>query len=445
MGRRQRILTDIMGYEGVIVKGHWFEREDRSVVEPIGPYDVFAETRLVLELSPRWLPRCGKCGAACREVHERLPARRWRDLPWGEHPVVLVYAPRRARCRKCDATYVEMLPWAEPKHRTTRRFEQSLAMEAASMPLSHVAIRHGLSWSTVRIAELAAIKRWQRTRPVVPLVWVGVDEKYLGRRHKRAEKFVTIVSNLHTGEPIWIGLGRREETLAAWIKTLSDQQKQQLVGFAMDMFEAFYAAVVNAPDLEHVAIVHDPFHVMKRVGEAIDEQRRSVFFRATPEMRAIGKGKRWLLLRAAERLTEKQTAEVAELLKLNRVLARAYQVKEEMRLILQSRNRQHMAIGLDHVLRRIQSKRHTALRKLHESIVYHREEILSLCEFHPPTGRIEALNNNWETLVRRSRGHRDLDYLLAKLAFITANPLRDAKDLRRFRALGRPAPMRHAA
>ena len=35
------------------------------------------------------------------------------------------------------------------------------------------------------------------------------------------------------------------------------------------------------------------------------------------------------------------------------------------------------------------------------------------------TGRIEALNNNWETLVRRGRGYRDLNGMFRKLRFMT--------------------------
>ena len=61
-------------------------------------------------------------------------------------------------------------------------------------------------------------------------------------------------------------------------------------------------------------------------------------------------------------------------------------------------------------------------------------------EHHPPTGRVEALNNNWETLVRRARGYRDLDYLLRKLRFMTANPVRRQDGVRRFIALGLPVP-----
>lgn len=52
------------------------------------------------------------------------------------------------------------------------------------MPVMHVAALHGLSWLTVRRAEERAIERWEATRPAVPLRHVGVDEKWLGRRHK---------------------------------------------------------------------------------------------------------------------------------------------------------------------------------------------------------------------------------------------------------------------
>jgi hypothetical protein len=37
-------------------------------------------------------------------------------------------------------------------------------------------------------------------------------------------------------------------------------------------------------------------------------------------------------------------------------------------------------------------------------------------------GRIEALNNNWETLVRRGRGYRDLLSLMRLLRFMVVHP-----------------------
>ena len=87
------------------------------------------------------------------------------------------------------------------------------------------------------------------------------------------------------------------------------------------------------------------------------------------------------------------------------------------------------------------------LRRLHDTLKERWNEILALAEHRPPTGRIEALNNNWETLVRRARGYRNHDYLLRKLRFMTANPIRNDDGIRRFLALGitPPVPRLHAA
>jgi transposase len=303
------------------------------------------------------------------------------------------------------------------------------------MPILRVAAQYGLSWSTVRRAEDYAIARWEVQRPKVRLRQVGVDEKYLGRRHHLEEKFVTIVSNLETGEPVWMGYGRSEATLKQWLDTLTPSQKKHIQLFAMDMHEAFKNAVVNDPLLAHVAIVHDPFHVMKRANEAIDELRRSIFFRAGPDLRALGRGTRWLFLRAWERCSDKQKARLQQLLACNTKLAAAYQMKEELRAVLAAPDETAMAKGMVRVLRRTQRKANVPLRKLHDSLVKHLPRILALGKYRPPVGRIEALNNNWETLVRRGRGYRDHAHLFRKLRFITVNPLQTESGVRAFLSL----------
>ena len=308
------------------------------------------------------------------------------------------------------------------------------------MPVMHVAALNGLSWGTVRRAEEAALARWNATREASPLRDVGVDEKWLGRRHKLDYDFVTIVSNLETGEPLWIGPGRSAASLAAWLATLTSPQKAAIRLFAMDMHDAFRNAVRADPELAHAAIVHDPFHVMKRAGEAVDEMRREVFFRAGSNLRRIGRGSRWLLLRAWERCTEDEKARLDFLLSYNPLLGRTYQIKEEFRDVLHAPDRASMELGFARILRRTQARKHVPLRKLHDSLVEHRERILALADYHPATGRIEALNNNWETLVRRARGYRDYAYLLLKLRFMTANPIRSDRGVARFLALGLPTP-----
>jgi transposase len=440
MGQRKASLTQVLGYRGWKAVETWFEKDGHRV----GPVADCAEQGLlfVVRVERQWAPHCAMCGARRARRHEQRKRRRWHDLPWAGRTTVIEYAPIRVKCRRCHGSGVEMLAWADPYQRQTRRLQQYLTIDAASMPISHVAARHGLDWETVRRAEECAIERWEKTQEQTPLRHVGIDEKWLGRRHGLDYDYVTIVSNNETGEPLWIGSGRSEATVAKWLATKTKEEKAEIQLFVMDMHQAFWNAINNDPDLKHAAIVHDPFHVMKRAGQAIDELRREAFFRAGPELRAIGRGKRWLVLRAWENTTEEEKQSLRQIFALNGKLARGYQIVEELREALRAPDRASMEAALAHVARRTQRLDNKPLRGLHDSLLAHWNDILSLGEHRPATGRVEALNNNWETLVRISRGVRDYERLRRKLRFMVANPIRTVKGIKRFQALGLPSPIR---
>src|SRR5262249_48666199 len=124
----------------------------------------------------------------------------------------------------------------------------------------------------------------------------------------------------------------------------------------------------------------------------------------------------------------------------NRTLARAYQIKEELREVLHAPSGPSLEVGLQRILRRTQNRSCVPLRRLHDTLHERCNEIVALGEHRPPTGRVEALNNNWETLVRRGRGYRNHAYLLRKLRFMVANPIRSTHGVKRFLALGLSAP-----
>ena len=88
-----------------------------------------------------------------------------------------------------------------------------LACESASV--RQVARQFGLVASTVRAIDLRYLKRWSATRRKEPLKQMGVDEIYFGKHMK----FITVVSNLETGEPLWFGQDRKQETLDEFFRT----------------------------------------------------------------------------------------------------------------------------------------------------------------------------------------------------------------------------------
>jgi transposase len=65
---------------------------------------------------------------------------------------------------------------------------------------------------------------------------MGVDEIYLGKKLK----FLTVVCNLETAEPVWFGRKRKKETLDGFFQEeLSGAQRRNLDAACVDMWEPF--------------------------------------------------------------------------------------------------------------------------------------------------------------------------------------------------------------
>ena len=90
-----------------------------------------------------------------------------------------------------------------------QRLEAAVAQECRDAPVRRVAARWGLAAETVRLMDKRTLQRWAAGRPRAPLRQLGVDEIFLGK----ATKFLTVVSNLETREPLWMGKERKRETL----------------------------------------------------------------------------------------------------------------------------------------------------------------------------------------------------------------------------------------
>jgi hypothetical protein len=84
-----------------------------------------------------------------------MKERTWDDLRWAAHPVTLIYRQRRVICRRCGIR-TERIEFAEAK-RVTRRLRQQIGVDCHSMPTSHAAVRHGVSWGKARRAKLVYV------------------------------------------------------------------------------------------------------------------------------------------------------------------------------------------------------------------------------------------------------------------------------------------------
>lgn len=86
------------------------------------------------------------------------------------------------------------------------------------------------------------MERWAKTRKKSVLRQMGVDEIYLGK----TKKFLTVVSNLETGEPLWFGQGRQKDTLDSFFRDeLSALQRGRITAACVDMWEPFTSSILE--------------------------------------------------------------------------------------------------------------------------------------------------------------------------------------------------------
>ena len=350
---------------------------------------------------------CSACGRRIAEPADTTE-REVRDLPWGEFRTTVVIELYRVRCPDCGLKIekVDQLPSKAP---FSKRFEEAVGEACDSASARRVAQRFGMAESTVRGLDLRVLERWNAQRKKPALQQMGVDEIFLGKK----TKFVTVVSNLETGEPLWFGLERKKETLDGFFRSeLNARQRPRIESACVDMWEPYSASIREwAP---RCSIVYDKFHIMQHANKAIDEVRRAEFYRKGGAMRSLVKGKRWLLLARWVHLNSDKRQQLNHLFSLNRKIMKAYLLKESLERLWTYTYEGAMMRYLQSWIGQLRWQRLPAFEKLANMLIDHLDGILNHCRVKVRFGVVEAINGNIKTLLRRGRGYKNLRYLLLK-------------------------------
>jgi len=356
---------------------------------------------------------CSGCGRRLHKVQD-VREREIRDLPWSVYRATVVVEVHRVRCPECGVRVekIEQLPSKAP---FSKRFEEIVGQACESAAASQVARRFQLPETTVRAIDMRYLERWDRRRRKPALKQMGVDEIYRGKN----DKFLTVVSNLESGEPLWFGKERKKETLDEFFRTqLRSGQRKRIEAACVDMWEPYRQSIEQwAP---RCCIVYDKFHIMQHANRAVDEVRRAEFFRKGGWMRGLVKGKRWLLLTRWVNLTAGKRRQLNELFALNRRLLKAYLLKESLDRLWDYRYPGAMVRYFKGWMDQLRWQRLIPFQKLAEMLLDHFDGILNYCETKVALGVVEAINGNIKTLLRRGRGYKNLRYLLLKAQRLAA-------------------------
>src|SRR5450631_3253135 len=350
---------------------------------------------------------CSGCGRKFSDAHD-CREREVQDLPWGEYRTTVVIEVYRVCCPQCGVR-VEKVPQLPSKAPFSKRFEEAVGLACEMASARQVARQFRLAASTVRAIDLRYLERWNASRRSPALRQMGVDEIYLGKK----QKFLSVVSNLETGEPLWFGRDRKKESLDSFFQTeLSARQRRGIEAACVDMWKPYRRSIEQwAPNCQ---IIYDKFHIMQHANAAVDEVRRAEFFRKGGRMRGVVKGKRWLLLSRWVNLDSGKRRVLNTLFALNRRVLKAYLLKESLDRLWTYHYEGAMLRYLENWLDQLRWQRLKPFEKLAQMLLDHLEGILNYCRTKVSMGVVEAVNGNIKSLLRRGRGYQNLHYLLLK-------------------------------
>jgi transposase len=304
---------------------------------------------------------------------------------------------------------VERVPWAEGKNQATRTYQWFLSNWAKRLSWTEVGRVFGASWQMVCRAVEQAVDWGRAEQDLEGIEAIGVDE-ILHRRGSKAyggPRYLSLVYQIDEGRKrlLWIGRDRNEQTLHGFFDWFGPQRSQGLRFICSDMWPA-YLKVIRLRASRAVQIL-DRFHVMAMFNKAIDKVRASEARQIRAGGRSVLTNSRWLFLKRRENLSEGQQEKLAELLRLNLKIVRAYLLKESFDRFWCYLSAPWAGRFLDSWCDRAIRSRIEPMKQVAKSLRRHRQLLLNWFEAKAiSVGTVEGLNNKAKVTMRKSYGFR---------------------------------------
>ncbi len=350
-------------------------------------------------------PECGKRG----KTHSTQPVRLFEYVPIWAFKVFFSYAPRRVIC-PVHGVKVEAMPWGYGKEQMTISYQVYLARWARRLSWKETAVIFKTSWDSVYRAVRFVVEYGLANRSLDNVTEIGIDEIAVFK----GPKFLTMVYQLNAGSRrlLWCGPERRVKTLLRFFREFGKERSEKLKFVCSDMWAPYLKVIAKkAPNALNIL---DRFHIMRKFNEAIDEIRRgeAKLFKTQNLENVLERG-RWLLLKRPENLSDKQTARLGDLLKLNLSSIKAYLMREDFQRFWEYKQVRFADRFLENWVTRALQTNLEPMKKVAKMLRNHKPLILNWfkAKGQLSCGAVEGLNLKAKLTIRKAYGFKSLGCL----------------------------------
>lgn len=228
---------------------------------------------------------------------------------------------------------------------------------------------------------------------------MSIDE--VSQRKGRGN-FVTVLSDIDQGKLLEVIDSHQQDEIIEALKMQPIEMREKVKEVSVDMWGGFPKVIAEV--FPNAVLVYDRFHVMKPVNEELNKIRKQIEVNI--------KGSRFILLKNAVDLNEKEKEKLELILKSSRRLKLAYTLKEEFRQIFET----HYSVveGRKQLLQWLKKARSVYC----DVLVTIREHFDGICNYflsRTTSGVMEGINNKIKLIKRQAYGFINFDNFRSRL------------------------------
>ena len=268
---------------------------------------------------------CPRCKAELEHSHDW----RWitiQDVPFGRKKCIWRVKRHRLLCSCSMNVSVEYMPFRSKQHFLTQRLvdliEQTLCSKMFTV--ADVARLFELDYGVVYKIDHEVLLRLIQQVQIPDPIHISVDEKSF----KKGHSYVTIVTDTDTKDVIWVSEGNRKDSLDQFFIAIGPERCKKILTVSKDLHIPY--AMSCAEYIPQAKEVADPFHVVQRLNQAIDESRKELAIESdlTVARRKTISNLQWVLRYKKENMKNGHLENLQALQRINEPLYQAYLHKE---------------------------------------------------------------------------------------------------------------------
>lgn len=323
------------------------------------------------------------------------------------------------------------VPWARPQSGFTLLLESLILLLAQSgMTVADVARVVGEYPQRLWTVVLAHVAEAHEQMDLSSVRVVSVDEVC----RARGQNYLTIFSEPkqpgRVSRVLFVVAGRDSGALREFADELCRRglKPGQIETICSDMSPAYIKGIGEQfPDAR---LVFDYFHVVQLVSGALDEVRR----RERREFPAELKGVRWAMLKGEDKLTEQERATRSRVCAGQLQTGKAFNHLDALREIMREPDPVRAEKDLKWWCGWVGRSQIPEMKRVARTIRAHWDGVVAYLKTRVTNGAAEALNGIIQTVKRKSRGFRTVEYFRAMIYLVASHLKFDLPD---------PVPVTH--